>query len=70
MRVDIVLKRIGQTTGRDALQALVATLRALATKLSEAQAGQAVGPVLEQIGQTTDPVTLGALAQALQALRG
>ena len=63
-----MLKRIGQTTNPDALEALAQALQALPAKLSEAQASQALDPVLKQIGQTTDPDALLALAQALQAL--
>ena len=63
-----MLKQIGQTTDPDALQALAQALQALAAKLSEAQASQALEPLLKQIGQTTDPDALQALAQALQAL--
>ena len=63
-----MLKQIGRTTNRFTLDLLVPAQQALAKKLSEAQASQALDPVLKQIGQTTDPDALRALAQALQAL--
>ena len=47
---------------------LVEEFKALAPRITEAQAGQALDPLLKQIGQTTDPDALRALAQALQAL--
>jgi hypothetical protein len=43
-------------------------LQALATKLIEAQARQALAMVLEQIGKTTNPNALRALAKALHAI--
>ena len=46
------------------------TLRALATKLTEAQAGQAFEPVLKQVGRMKETETLAALAQTLQNLAG
>ena len=46
------------------LRALAEVLQALAGKLSEAQAAQALDPVLKQMGQTTDPDALQALALA------
>ena len=48
-----MLKQIGQTTNPYALRALAQALQALAAKLTEAQASQALDPVLKQIGQTT-----------------
>jgi hypothetical protein len=49
------------------LQALAAALEALAPKLSDAQASEALDPVLRQMSQTTDPDALQALAQAVRA---
>jgi hypothetical protein len=66
--LDPLLKRIGQTTDPNTLQALTPA------QLNEAQASQALDPVLKQIGLTTCTLTppftpLGSeLAQALQAL--
>ena len=56
--------KISKTTDSDALQTLAKALQALATKLTEAQAQQALDPVLQQIGKTTNPYALKALAQA------
>jgi energy-coupling factor transporter ATP-binding protein EcfA2 len=43
-------------------------LRALAAKLNEAQAQQALAEVLQQIGQTTNPFAFEVLAQTIEAL--
>jgi hypothetical protein len=51
-----------------ARQALATGLQALAAKLTEAQAQQALDPLLKRINGTTDPDALRALAEALQAL--
>jgi hypothetical protein len=56
------------STDPKSLKALAEALQALAPKLTDAQASQALDPVLRQIDQTTDPDALGALAQALKAL--
>ena len=56
------------STDPKSLKALAEALQALAPKLTDTQASQALDPVLRQIGQTTDPDALGALAQALKAL--
>jgi hypothetical protein len=56
------------STDPKSLQALAATLQALAPKLSDAQASEALDPVLRQMSQTADPNALLALAQAVQAL--
>ena len=66
--LELVLKKIDQTTDLYALRALAQALQALAPKLSEMQASQALEPVLKQIGKTTDPDALRALAEAFQAL--
>ena len=52
----------------DALQTLATALQALAAKLTDAQAQQALATVLEEMGETTDPDALQALAGAFQAL--
>jgi hypothetical protein len=58
----------GLPTDPKSLQALAQALRALAPKLADTQASQALDPLLREMGQTTDPDALLALAQALQAL--
>ena len=61
------MKQIDQTT-EPYLLALAQAIQALAGKLTEAQAQQALVPVLKQFDRTTDPDVLGALAQAIEAL--
>ena len=68
--LDPLLRQFGQTTDPSTLRALVEALRALAGKVTDAQASQALDPLLRQIGQTTDYSALRALADALQALAG
>jgi hypothetical protein len=64
----VLLQQIGSTTDPSALEALAQALRALPTKLTEAQAQQALDPLLHQIGKTTNHNALQALAHALRAL--
>jgi hypothetical protein len=47
---------------------LAQALQAVAAKLTEAQAQQALAPLLEQIGKTSNPYALQALAQALRVV--
>ena len=62
------IKAISTADGRNASESLAAEIGALASKLTEAQAGQALDPVLKQIGQTTDPGALRRWRRRLQAL--
>ena len=61
-------RQVGKTTNPDALRELVQALQALAAKLTEAQAQEALAPLLQQIGKTTNPDALRELVQALQAV--
>jgi hypothetical protein len=63
-----VLKLISQTTDPDALQALARTIEALAPRLTDAQATQALDPILKQIGQTNNPFVFQVIAEAIKAL--
>ena len=58
----------GQAQVSQAIRTVAQALQALAAKLSEAQASNALEPLLEQIGETTSPAALELLAIVLQAL--
>ncbi|MER8777026.1 TIR domain-containing protein [Mesorhizobium sp. M0977] len=58
----------GQGTSPKTLRMGGHELQALAPKLTQAQAGQALDPVLYHLAYTTDPSVVQALAKALQAL--
>jgi hypothetical protein len=57
-----------ETTSPQPFRALALTFKALAPKLSEAQANEALEPMLRKISQTENPDALRALAEAMRTL--
>jgi hypothetical protein len=66
--LDLVLKKIAQTTDTSAIWRLAQAIQALPVKLTDAQADQALDPILNLLGRTTNPRTLPELTRAIQAL--
>jgi hypothetical protein len=59
---------IGQTTNAQALEVFAKAITALAPKLTDVLASQALDPILQQFRKTDEPSALRTLAEAIEAL--